>query len=108
MNVYAKFRNDPLHINKALGIFQKGNNNNNNCRIALGPLRVQKQVRKVLRTRKECYASVWYKAQVACMCATAAKYCGYLAVRGERPATVTSSRHAQQQILERRQRKERM
>ena len=30
------------------------------------------QVRNVLRTRKECYASVSYKAQVACMCATAA------------------------------------
>ena len=41
--VYAMFRNYPLRINKALGIFQKGNNNpNNNCRSALGPFRVQK------------------------------------------------------------------
>ena len=29
MNVYAKFHNFPLHINKALGIFENGNNKNN-------------------------------------------------------------------------------
>jgi len=28
-NVYAKFRNFPLSINKALGIFENGNNKNN-------------------------------------------------------------------------------
>ena len=35
-NVYAKFRNFPLRINKALGIFRKGNNKNkkNNRRSA--------------------------------------------------------------------------
>ena len=40
--VYAKLRNYPLHINKALGFFEKGNNNN--CHSALEPFRVQKVV----------------------------------------------------------------
>ena len=39
-NVYAKFPYGPLRIKKALGIFEKGNNNpknNNNRRSELGP-----------------------------------------------------------------------
>ena len=37
MNVYAKFRNFPLRINKVLGIFENGNNNPNN---GFGPFRI--------------------------------------------------------------------
>ena len=47
MKVYAKFRNYPLHINKVLGIFEKGNKNNNNCRSAFGPFWVQKKTKLV-------------------------------------------------------------
>ena len=47
-NVYAKFPYGLLRIKKALGTFEKGNNNpnNNNCRSALGPFRVQKLISK--------------------------------------------------------------
>ena len=46
MNVYAKFPYGPLRIKKALGIFEKGNNNpNNNRRSDLwpfpGPIRIK-------------------------------------------------------------------